>query len=90
MLTYILRRVLLAIPTLFAISVLSFVVMQLPPGDFLTSYAALLAQMGEGVAAEQLELLRQAYGLGEPGDAISSRCRSASTPRPISTRSSTT
>jgi len=66
-LTYILHRVLLAIPTLFAISVLSFVVMQLPPGDFLTSYAALLAQMGEGVAAEQLELLRQAYGLGEPG-----------------------
>ena len=50
MLTYIIRRVLLAIPTLFAISVLSFVVMQLPPGDFLTSYAAILAQQGEGIA----------------------------------------
>jgi peptide/nickel transport system permease protein len=66
MLEYILRRVFLAIPTLFAISVLSFFVMQLPPGDFLTSYAALLAQMGEGMAAEQLEHLRRAYGLGEP------------------------
>jgi peptide/nickel transport system permease protein len=66
MLEYIIRRVLLAIPTLFAISLLSFFVMQLPPGDFLTSYAALLAQMGEGVAAEQLEHLRKAYGLGEP------------------------
>ena len=31
---YILRRTLLAIPTLFAISVLSFIIMHLPPGDF--------------------------------------------------------
>jgi len=66
MATYIVRRVLLVIPTLFAISVLSFFIMQLPPGDFLTSYAALLAQMGEGLASEQLEHMRVAYGLGEP------------------------
>jgi peptide/nickel transport system permease protein len=66
MIGYIAQRVLLAIPTLFGISVLSFVIMQLPPGDFLTSYAATLAQQGEGIAAEQLEQLRQAYGLGEP------------------------
>jgi len=63
---YIVRRVLLAIPTLFGISVLSFVIMHLPPGDFLSSYAAVLSQQGEGVATEQLEQLRQAYGLGEP------------------------
>src|SRR5437867_8935753 len=66
MLQYVVRRLLLTIPTLFAISVLSFVIIQLPPGDFLTNYAAQLAQMGEGTAAEQLEALRQAYGLGEP------------------------
>jgi peptide/nickel transport system permease protein len=66
MIGYIAKRVLLAVPTLFGISVLSFVIMQLPPGDFLTSYAATLAQQGEGIAAEQLEQLRQAYGLGEP------------------------
>jgi peptide/nickel transport system permease protein len=48
MLIYIIRRVLLAIPTLIGISMLSFVVMQLPPGDFLTSYAA-SAQRGEGI-----------------------------------------
>jgi peptide/nickel transport system permease protein len=66
-LSFIARRLLLAIPTLFAISVLSFVIMHLAPGDFLTSYAALLSQMGEGIAAEQLEQLRIAYGLGEPG-----------------------
>jgi peptide/nickel transport system permease protein len=65
-LAFIARRTLLAVPTLFGISVLSFVIMQLPPGDFLSSYAALLAAQGEGIAAEQLELLRQAYGLGEP------------------------
>jgi peptide/nickel transport system permease protein len=63
---YIVRRVLLAIPTLFAISVLSFIIMHLPPGDFLTTYAATLAQQGEGITGEQLDRLRQAYGLGEP------------------------
>jgi peptide/nickel transport system permease protein len=57
---------LLAIPTLFAISVLSFIIMHLPPGDFLTTYAATLAQQGEGITGEQLDRLRQAYGLGEP------------------------
>ena len=34
MIEYIIRRLLLAIPTLFLISVISFVVIQLPPGDF--------------------------------------------------------
>src|SRR5713101_4658978 len=66
MLAYIIRRVLLAIPTLFGISVLSFVIMHLPPGDFLSSYASILSQQGEGIATEQLEQLRLSYGLGEP------------------------
>jgi len=66
MLTYIIRRVLLAIPTLIGISMLSFVVMQLPPGDFLSSYAAILSQQGEGIGAEQLDRLREAYGLDQP------------------------
>src|SRR3954451_1995667 len=66
MFTYIVRRVLLAIPTLVGISILSFVVMQLPPGDFLSSYAAILAQQGEGIGAEQLDKLREAYGLDQP------------------------
>ena len=66
MLTYIIRRVFLAIPTLIGISMLSFVVMQLPPGDFLSSYAAILQQQGEGIGAEQLDRLREAYGLDQP------------------------
>jgi peptide/nickel transport system permease protein len=66
MLQYIFRRVLLTIPTLFVISVVSFILIQLPPGDFLTSYAANLTAMGERVSEQQLQQLRDAYGLGQP------------------------
>src|SRR5437867_4752145 len=66
MLEYIIRRLLWAIPTLFVISILSFFLMKLPPGDYLSSYAATLSQMGEGMPAEQLAALRAAYGLDQP------------------------
>ena len=66
MLRYIARRVLWAIPTLFVVSIVSFILIQLPPGDFLTSYAANLTAMGERVSEEQLQQLRDAYGLGQP------------------------
>lgn len=67
MLQYVLRRILYTIPTLFVISIVSFVLIQLPPGDFLTSYAATLAQQGEGgIAGEQLVALQEAYGLNQP------------------------
>jgi len=66
MLQYILRRVLLAIPTLLVISIVSFILIQLPPGDFLSSYAANLAATGEEVSGEQLAQLREAYGLDQP------------------------
>jgi peptide/nickel transport system permease protein len=63
---YILRRFIYLIPTLFAVSILSFVIIQLPPGDFLTSYAAQLRQQGDIIDEVQLEALRQRYGFGEP------------------------
>ena len=66
MLLYIIRRILFMIPTLVGISVLSFAIIQLPPGDFLTSYAAQLAQEGDLVDEEELEALAQRYGLGQP------------------------
>lgn len=66
MLQYIARRLLIMIPTLIVISIVSFVLIQLPPGDFLTSYAATLAQQGEGVDNAQLIALKQAYGLDQP------------------------
>ena len=66
MLGYIFRRVLLMIPTLIVVSLLSFILIQLPPGDFLTSYAAQLRQEGEFVDETELEALKRRYGLGEP------------------------
>ncbi len=66
MLQFILRRAFYAIPTLFLISLLSFTIIQLPPGDFLSNYAASLAASGETVSPEVLEALRAQYGLGEP------------------------
>ena len=66
MLGYILRRVLFMIPTLFIISVISFVIIQLPPGDFLTTYAAQMSAMGESIDRTALDALEQRYGLGQP------------------------
>ncbi|MCY3711554.1 MAG: ABC transporter permease [Caldilineaceae bacterium] len=66
MLAYIIQRVLVIIPMLIAISILSFAVIQLPPGDFLTSYVAQLRQEGDEVDEAELESLRQRYGLGQP------------------------
>lgn len=63
---YIVRRVLLMIPTLFVISLISFAVIQLPPGDFLTSYVAQLRAEGDEVDEAVIEGLRQRYGLGQP------------------------
>jgi peptide/nickel transport system permease protein len=66
MLLFIIRRTLFMIPTLIAISILSFMIIQLPPGDFLTSYAAQLRAQGESIDQAQIEGLRERYGLGQP------------------------
>lgn len=66
MLQYIVRRVLYMIPTLFVISIVSFVIIQLPPGDYLTSLVATMASTGETVDRAQLVALEQRYGLGQP------------------------
>src|SRR5437879_13201917 len=66
MLAYIGRRALLAIFTVWAISVLSFAIIQLPPGDYVTSYIAQMASMGSVVSDEEAQNLRIQYGLGQP------------------------
>jgi len=66
MLGYILRRVGIMIPTLFVISVLTFIIIQLPPGDFLTSYAASLRATGEVIDEAEMEVMRERYGLNQP------------------------
>lgn len=66
MLQFIIRRALTMIPTLIVVSMISFLIIQLPPGDFLTSYAAQLRAQGESVDDAQIEALRERYGLGQP------------------------
>jgi peptide/nickel transport system permease protein len=66
MLQYIARRIVMMIPTLFLISVVSFIIIQLPPGDFLTSYVTQLSSMGDLVDESAIQALRDRYGLGQP------------------------
>ncbi|MGB4427732.1 MAG: ABC transporter permease [Limnochordia bacterium] len=66
MFTYILRRTLLMIPTLFLISVIAFAVIDLPPGDYLTSYVAQLEAQGAVVSEEQILALQKRYALDQP------------------------
>src|SRR5215468_3722322 len=66
MLAYVGRRVVLAVFTVWAISVLSFVIIQLPPGDYVTSYIAQMASTGSVVSEEEAQALRIQYGLGQP------------------------
>jgi peptide/nickel transport system permease protein len=66
MLRYIARRVLLMIPTIIAISIVSFAIIQLPPGDFLSSLVANKEAQGEIIDDAFIASLRERYGLGQP------------------------
>ena len=66
MLSFIIQRLLLAIVTMWAITVLSFIIIQLPPGDFVDAYVARLSASGSSVSAAEAEGLRQLYGLDQP------------------------
>jgi peptide/nickel transport system permease protein len=63
---FILRRLAWMIPSFFAVSLVSFIIMRLPPGDFVTSYAADLATSGAPADQATLENLRHHYGLDQP------------------------
>jgi peptide/nickel transport system permease protein len=54
------------IPTLVAISIVTFIIIQLPPGDFLTAQLNELRAQGEGVQTDKIEYLRELYGLDLP------------------------
>lgn len=66
MLGYILRRLAWAVPTLIFVSFISFVIIQLPPGDFVTAYAAQLRNSGDYVTEAEEALMRAQYGLNDP------------------------
>lgn len=63
---YILRRMVLMVPTLLVTAIVAFIVIQLPPGDFATSYMANLAAQGDQASLEAAQQLRDQYGLDKP------------------------
>jgi len=63
---YILRRLLYMIPTLIGMSLISFVIIQLPPGDFLTSVVSAIAESGKGLDQASIDRLTAQYGLDQP------------------------
>ncbi len=63
---YLVQRLLIMIPTLLAISAIVFVIIQLPPGDYLESYIAELQSQGENVDPQKIMFLRQQYGFDRP------------------------
>ena len=66
MLRFIINRLIAMVLTLWAVSVVAFAIIQLPPGDYLTTYVATLNSNGDRVDPSTIEALRQQYGFGEP------------------------
>ena len=66
MIGFIIRRILYMIPTLLGMSLISFLIIQLPPGDYLTSLVASMSDSGQTIDPAQIERLKTIYGLGQP------------------------
>ncbi|MBW7881686.1 MAG: ABC transporter permease [Caldilineaceae bacterium] len=69
MIGYVIRRLLASIPLLIGISIVSFIIIQLPPGDFATSYEITLMNQGNmsrQEAQEAADRYRALYGLDKP------------------------
>jgi len=66
LLLYILRRIIWTIPFLLAVSLVAFALIQAPPGDYLTTFAATLATSGDIIDQGRLDALRERYGLDQP------------------------
>jgi peptide/nickel transport system permease protein len=66
MLRYVVQRLLLMVPTLLVISFVTFVIIQLPPGDYLETLVTELQASGEKADLQKVEFLRKQYGLDQP------------------------
>lgn len=66
MTSYLIRRFIYLIPTVIIISLISFTIIVLPPGDFLTVYQSQLAVNDTMASNETIEKLRERYGLNQP------------------------
>ena len=65
MLGYIVKRIVLMVPTMIGISMISFLIIQLPPGDYLTSVLAQMSDQGQTLTQAEVERLRVVYGLDQ-------------------------
>lgn len=63
---YTIRRLIYMVVVLWIISILAFIIIELPPGDYLTSYIARLQAQGGALNESQIAALRKQYGLGLP------------------------
>jgi peptide/nickel transport system permease protein len=66
MTAYLIRRLLMIIPLFVLITIVAFIIIQLPPGDYLTSHIAALKQQGMEVSEDQIASLERQYGLDKP------------------------
>src|SRR6185436_13443496 len=66
MLRYAVERLILMVPALVAIAALIFLIIQLPPGDYLSNQVQELKAQGDVNGAEKAEYLRVQYGLDKP------------------------
>jgi peptide/nickel transport system permease protein len=66
MLGYLVNRILIMIPTLIAISILIFIIIHLPPGDYFSTYIAELQSQGEGANLAKIAFLKAQYGFDLP------------------------
>jgi peptide/nickel transport system permease protein len=66
MIQYIAKRILLTIPTILVISLISFIIIQLPPGSWLDTHIARLMETGETISEEEVAAIKAMYGLDKP------------------------
>lgn len=66
MVRYTVQRLIIMIPNLLVISLLTFIIIQLPPGDYLTTYVLELQAQGEHVNQERIDYLREEFGFDRP------------------------
>ena len=66
MLRYIIHRILIMIPTLVAISIVIFTIINLPPGNYFTTYIAELEGSGQKADLAKIEFLEKEYGFDRP------------------------
>lgn len=65
MISYIIRRVIIAVPLLISLSIVAFIIIQLPPGDYLTTYIQALEAGGQIVTEAEVARLQAQYGLDQ-------------------------